>query len=384
MSTNILFVSHSSELAGAELMLLQTLEHTDKKRLKPICVLPGVGPFKDEADRIGLETEIVPMKWWLSERGKVWKQPVSWLWNIKSIFTISRIIQDRNISLVFSNSAVAFSGALAARIKGIPHIWAVHEILHGKKPFLFFLFGNRLLARIIYNLSSRIIVNSRATQQVFQQQAKVLVVHNGLEVKPLESFSRLALRKELGLEEDDIVLAVLGKIFKEKGQREVTLAMASLLEKYTSLKLLVIGAVHNRRYFNKLQRIIEKYSLEKAVIFTGFRKDVLKLLKAVDVLVVASSIESFGRSIIEAMAVGTPVLAVKSGGIKEIITEGKNGFLVESRDADSIRVGLDAILADPLKRSQASKEGILTVAERFSLKDKVEMIKDAVDNCLKE
>jgi len=384
MKNNIFFISHSSELNGAELMLLQTLQKINRRRFKPLLLVPCSGPLKDEAEKINLETEIIPMKWWLSERSKIWRQPLSWLWNIKSIFEISKMIEEKNISLVFSNSSVAFSGALAARIKRIPHIWAIHEILKGKKPLVFFFIGNQQLVKLIHGLSTRIIVNSRATQKSFQESEKVRMIYNGLEVNDLESFSKEALRQEFGLEEEDTVLGVVGKICKEKGQREVVLALVSLLQKYPHLKLLLVGAVKDNRYYSKLQKIIKEYKLEELVVFTGYRRDILRLLTLMDLLVVASEAESFGRSVIEAMAAGTPVLAVKSGGIEEIITPGKDGFLVESREPRVIKEALEAILDNPSKRDEVSREGILTVTEKFSLGKQVEKIEKVINECLKE
>ena len=97
-------------------MLIQTLERLDRTRFNPVLVIPRPGPLNKYADDSGIETLIVPMKWWLSGRSLVWRQPIAWIWNIKSVKILVDIIRKRNIHLVFTNSAVGFSGALAARI----------------------------------------------------------------------------------------------------------------------------------------------------------------------------------------------------------------------------------------------------------------------------
>ncbi|HOI45565.1 MAG TPA: hypothetical protein PLX50_08130, partial [Candidatus Aminicenantes bacterium] len=75
---NILFVSHSVELNGAELMLLQTLKNIDREKFRLFLAAPGKGPLLEEAGRAGVWTFAVPMKWWLTEKSRVWRQPFSW------------------------------------------------------------------------------------------------------------------------------------------------------------------------------------------------------------------------------------------------------------------------------------------------------------------
>jgi glycosyltransferase involved in cell wall biosynthesis len=382
MTRNILFVSHSAELNGAEQMLVQTLKKIDRQKFRPFLVIPKPGPVGDGAKRIDVETFVVPMKWWITEKSKVWKQPFAWLFNIKSIFQISKLIRERKINLVFSNSAVASSGAVAAKREGIPHVWSIHEILGGRDRLLYFLFGSRPLVWLIHGLSRKVIANSSATQSAFQKYKRVCIIYNGIELEEEKPIRRDDLKQEFGLNQGDRVLGIVGKIYEEKGQREVILATASLLPNLPNLKLLIVGAVKDKRYYLKLQKIVREQHLENRVVFTGFRKDIFDVLRLMDLLVVASRVDSFGRIIIDAMAVGVPVLALKSGGLPEVITAGENGFLVERQEPAAIADAIRNILQSPAKTASAVEAGFATVRERFSLKKQVEKVESILEECL--
>ena len=110
---NILFVSHSAELNGAEISLLRLLQDLDRTRFKPFLVLPRDGLLSREAGRADVDVQTVPYSWWLTERRNRWKQPLAWLWNRPKIRALEKIIRMKNIHLVYSNSAAAGCGAEA-------------------------------------------------------------------------------------------------------------------------------------------------------------------------------------------------------------------------------------------------------------------------------
>lgn len=380
----ILFVSHSSELNGAELWLLDALKGIDREKYGLLLALPRPGPLEEEARALGAWTEIVPMKWWITERANIWRQPLAWLLNIRSVFRLSKMIRSRKIDLVFSNSAAAAVGAFAARKRHIPHIWAIHELLRGDRVILHFLFGRRALAKFITRHSSRVIVNSLATLKAFRDLERVVLIHNGIETEGRErDISRESkLREELGIREDDIVIGVVGKIYEGKGQREVIQAVAELAPQFPHLKLLVVGDPKDSRYYRRLQNLVRQKNLEKAVVFTGYRRDLPDLLGLMRVMVIASVVESFGRVAIQAMASGVPVLAVRAGGIPEIIRPGENGFLIESREPAEIALALGEILNDPANVLPVIHRGLQTVREHFSLEIQVRKVEGLIEECL--
>jgi glycosyltransferase involved in cell wall biosynthesis len=380
---NICFLSHTSELNGAELNLLQILERIDRKKFHPTLILPRKGPFLAEAKKLGVETKVIPAKWWLTEKGKMWKQPIAWIWNLRAILGLARWIKKKQVHLVFSNSSASSSGASAAKRTHVPHVWYIHEILGGEIPQLTYMFGQRALSRKIVQFSCRVLVNSLATEAFFREKKNVRLVYNGVQLQEKNNIESQILGRQWGLKNQDIVFGMVGKICEEKGQREVITALGRL-GKDRPLKLLIIGDVKSKVYFSELVKICEAYEITERVHFTGYQRDVLHVLSLLDCLIVASNTESFGRTVIEAMSVKTPVVAVKSGGIPEIISHGINGFLLNSRAPDVIQEGMVSFLKNQNAYARAAEEGYRTIQEKFLLSTQVKKIEQVLEECLAE
>ncbi len=382
MKKNILFVSHSAELYGAERVLLQTIEGLNKEKFRPILVLPRSGPLEEETEKLGVETVHVPSKWWLTERGKTWKQPFSWLWNMKSIVRLSQLINKQDIDLVFSNSAVNFTGALAAKWRRVPHIWSVHEILEGTSSVMRFLLGKRALMEMISALSTRIIVNSDTTGLPFRQQGKVRKVTMGVKRNQGDEGSKGVLRQEFGFNQEDFVIGVVGKIYLEKGQKEVVEAIGMIVKTWPQVRLLIVGEIRDKSYYRKIQKSVLDNHLENHVVVIGYQKEISNILSMIDLLVVASNIESFGRVALEAMSVKTPVLAVRRGGISEVISPGESGFLVESRDPEVLSQAIILILENQEHAIKVAKAGYQMIEEKYSLENQIKGTERVLEECL--
>ncbi len=360
-------------------MLLQILRNIDRKRFNSLLVLPAPGILKEKAEESGIEVKIIPYKWWLSEEWQVWKQPFSWLWNIKSIIRLLKFIKERQISLVFTNSVAVFSGAWAAKITKVGHIWSIHEILDGQERILHFWLGKRILIKLIDWLSTAIVVNSKASRRSFPNNKKVRLIYGGFELPQLSLASSQTIRRKLGLRQEDFVLGIVGKIYKGKGQEEVIQAVAYLKEHLPQVKLLIVGEVKDKRYYRKLKRITKKLGLEGKIKFTGYQHDIFSLLGAMDLLIVASRVDSLGLAALEAMAVSTPVLAVRAGGLSEIIKDGDNGFLVESNRPGILAEAVESLWRHPSRLKEASQRAISTLKDKFSLSRYILRIEQLLD-----
>ncbi|MDD5195771.1 MAG: glycosyltransferase [Candidatus Omnitrophica bacterium] len=144
-------------------------------------------------------------------------------------------------------------------------------------------------------------------------------------------------------------IVAIGRISSSKGYEYLIEAFRKVVRLNPYLKLKIIGSPDKFKmdYFNHLKTLVTRFALHYNVQFAGYQPDIENILKDARMLVAPSVIEeSFGRVIIEAFACGVPVLATKVGGFREIIENGKDGLLIEPRDAQAITDGILKILND--------------------------------------
>jgi len=377
-----LFVSHSSELNGAERMLLDTLRRLDKGRFAPILAVPCPGHLSKDASAIGIESTIFPMKWTLTEKSRVWKQLISWAANVPGVFRMTRFIGERDIELVVTNSAACWTGAYAARRAGVPHAWFVHEILDGERPLLVSALGRKSLIRRMLSLSKRIVASSRASARAFGDSAGVSIIGNGIELPPPSGPSPDPLRESLGLGREELVLGIIGKIYPGKGQKEAVRATGLLRAIRPDVRLLVIGDVEDKSYFAEIREEIKAAGLDRNVAFIGRRTDVFALLPLLKALIIASSVDSLGRAGLEAMAAGIPVIAAARGGLPEIIADGRTGLLFDPPDPEGIAAAVRRILDNPALERAIIEGGRRFVEANFNLDVQVRKIERVLEECL--
>ncbi|MBD3843813.1 MAG: glycosyltransferase family 4 protein, partial [Campylobacterales bacterium] len=161
---------------------------------------------------------------------------------------------------------------------------------------------------------------------------------------------------------------VIGRITQLKDIETFIKAVAKIKEKLPKVKALIVGGVHKDRqgYFESLKKLVKELDLENEVVFTGSQSNIAEIYTLSDVVVSASKKpESFGRSVAEAIAMNTPVIATNHGGIKDIIIDGKNGFLVDV--GDEIDLANRIIFAKDL-----SFDGYKYIMDNFLLEQMVE------------
>ncbi len=379
---NVLFVSHTSHLNGAERMLLDTMRELDRTKFEPSLVIPRPGSLGREAEKAGIRPIIVPMKWTLSGRKGIWKQPLAWIWNSRSVSRISRLVRDRGIRLVVTNTSGCWSGALAARRAGVPHVWFIHEILAGKNPFLVYMLGRRALVRAIDRLSVRIVANSAASAAAFPGSGKTVVIGNGIDLKPYASIDRAASKRALNPGGRGPDLGIVGIVFPGKGQMEAIRATAILRRRFPDVKLFLAGVVPDNKHSRRIRADIHRLGLEGNVVFLGYRTDIPAVLAGLDILVVASSVDSLGRVALEAMAAGTPVVAADRGGVPEIVKNGETGILVDSPDPESLAAGIERLLDDARLAAAVAERGRRFVEAEFALAGRVRKFEKVLEESL--
>jgi glycosyltransferase involved in cell wall biosynthesis len=246
---------------------------------------------------------------------------------------VERLIRDRDISVVYTNTITCAEGAIAARRTGRPHVWHVHEQIRGNRD-LSPLARPGFSEKALYSLSSRVVFCSRALEKGYpSMKGKGVVVHNA--VPRTQQVDRRSARErlvgELGVASDSQLVAVVGGLQPGKDIPSFLVAAERLSRSFPKAVFLIVGT-GPEGYAGFLRRRIRDLGLETRAIMLGWREDAADILAGIDVLAVSSRQESFGLTAAEAMAAGTPVVATRLRGARGNRERRRFGLLVPVGD----------------------------------------------------
>jgi glycosyltransferase involved in cell wall biosynthesis len=354
-------------------MLLTLLEQSDALGVRPYVVLANDVEddmrFSRELDRLHVRYWEYPItvlrrQKYLNVRG-VLHLTISL---VRSVRFLRRLIRKYHIDLVQTNTSTILSGAIAARLEKVPHIWHVHELF---RPL-----EGRVLTRLVHALSSRVIVPSDAGAANLAQwyppvRRKLKVIKNGIDAAPYRSVSREQveqLRAEWKIPPGAKVVGMIGRIGMWKGEEQFVEMAARLAERDSEARFVIVGGVFDdrRHLLDRLEELIEAKGLRERVVVAGLRKDVPVAINLFDVLVhLPVRAEPFGLVAVEAMSAGKPVVAVPLGGLAEIVDNGKTGFLVSEGDPQEVAEKVGLLLRDETLAGRMGQAGSRRVDEKF-------------------
>jgi glycosyltransferase involved in cell wall biosynthesis len=237
-------------------------------------------------------------------------------------------------------------GSLAARVARRPSLWYQLGI-----PA-----ANSWLDRAATLLPScGVVTCSRAGAQAqtrLRPRRPTRVVYPGVEIgrfDPASLPSPREARRRLGLPETGPLIGIVGRLQRWKGMHVLVEAMPRVLRSYPNASCVLVGGAHAQEpdYPRVLGRSIAERGLGDRVLLTGLQPNVPEWMQAMDVVVHASDREPFGIVILEAMALGKPVVAGDAGGPREIVTEGETGLLTPYGNAEALASAILRYLDDP-------------------------------------
>ncbi|MBM4223697.1 MAG: glycosyltransferase family 4 protein, partial [Gammaproteobacteria bacterium] len=184
------------------------------------------------------------------------------------------------------------------------------------------------------------------------------------------------------------VIGCVGRIkFVRKGQEVLVQAAARLKQRGLAAKLLLVGAPApgNEEHGERLRKLINELGLASDVVLTGELADPRPAYAAMDVFVLPSAqAEPFGLVVLEAMAMGCPVVATAIGGPLSIVAEGETGFLVPPGDASALADKLEVLLRNVALRERMAAVGRSRLESKFSFANTVNELEALYREVLKE
>ena len=326
----------AEQRGGGELMLWHLMQQGRDAGVEWVVIFTEPGPMVAQVAELGIETHVV-------EAGRLRQVPRLAL----TVFRIAALLRRVQAGAVFSwMSKSHLYGSPAAGLVGIPAYW--YQLGMPSKASRLELAATLLPAQGVLACS---IAGARAQARMLPPRP-LAVVYPGVE---LERFDPACLpapaeaRRRLGLPADGPLIGIVGRLQHWKGIHVLIEAMPLVLQRYPDAHCVVVGGPHalEAEYAPYLERWIKELGLTQAVTLTGLQSNVPEWMQALDIFVHASDREPFGIVIIEAMALGKPVIAGNSGGPTEIMTDGVHGLLTPFGDADALAAALLRYLAEP-------------------------------------
>jgi L-malate glycosyltransferase len=367
----VLYVNHTSVVGGGERSLIDLLERV--REVASVEVACPAGPLSDCVEALGLRVHAIRGTD-VSFRLHPVRTPQGLARLAAASFDVGTVLHRRRFDLVHANSVR--SGLIAAPLK-----------LFGSRPLVVHIrdcvprgLPASLTRGAVGAAATIVLANSDYTARSFApngRRERVRVVHNSVDSRRFDPslVDRRRTRSELGIGADEAVIGVVGQITPWKAQDDAVRVLADLRRRGLDARLLVVGRpqfvggaerYHNRAFLDSLRRLAAELGLSDSVLFLGQRDDLAEILGALDLLLVPSWEEPFGRVVVEGMSMAVPVIATNLGGPGEIVRDGHDGVLLAPRRPSAWADVAFALLTDPERRLALGRQGRATVVARFT------------------
>lgn len=365
----ILFIGHESDLNGASKSLLNIISSLEGKKQVYVLTSFDNGPFYEELKKHKVKILVYPYYRWLVQRHCSrfsLKSELIWLkqrllWKLKesrinevTADAIAEFVKKEKISVIHSNTSVVNIGAILKQRLGsaVKHIWHIREF--GDLDFdMHPLIDRQAFFKFMNDYTDTFICISKKIAQHYSLllEDKKVVVYNGIDQSNYFSDHE---------EHIGVNFLISGRISETKGQKEAVQACNEILKAgYRDFKLYVAG--EGELYFQVPEECKEH------VVLLGLIKDMPSIRKKMDVELVCSKAEAFGRVTAEAMMGGMPVIGSNTGGTPELIIDGKTGFLYEYGDINDLAQKMLCFLKEPLKIKEMGSEAQKYALEHFTI-----------------
>jgi glycosyltransferase involved in cell wall biosynthesis len=368
---NVLFVIHYPVFGGPHNQALLLARSLERQGVDMTVLLPDEpGNAADRLRAAGVDVVSMPL-----HRVRATPHPARQLRFLvglrREVGAIRQLIRERAIDVVQVGGLVNPHAAIAARQEDTPVVW---QIIDTRPPMAL----RWVMMPLVLRLSDMVMTTGRAVADVHPGAGRLgerlapFYPPVEPEVFSAEHGGRDTARAEFGFAPEDLVLVSVGNLNPQKGHEHLLRAAALARRTRPDVKVLVAGAPHptHRRYEERLHRLAGELDLEvgKDVVFAGALSDVRPALAGADVFVLASVPRSEGAptAIGEAMMMELPVVATDVGAVREVVEDGRTGFVVPPLDAQALAGAVLRILDDDEARASFGTRGRARAIERFS------------------
>jgi glycosyltransferase involved in cell wall biosynthesis len=379
VTKKIMFVESAAEMGGVEFSTLYLAAHLDRRKWSPTVICPAEGKLASACRAENIEAVIlpapnlIPTSFRISLADVRFPNPLAWMWNAVSVaraaWTLRGFFLQSKPEMVVTKGLYAhFFGGLAARLSNTRCIWHVQDFISER------FFG---LYRAVFGLSALILPDeivadgTPIAKQLPQKiQNRTCVILNGVDTNIFcpNKNAGTAIRTELGLSAEYLVIGHAARITPWKGQHHLLESFGQIAKRYPQARLLLVGSAifDHDDYEKHLRARTKELGLEGQVTFAGFRNDLPQILNAMDIFAYPSvEKDTSPLALLSALACGLPIVAFDIAGIREVLQA--DGIIVPVRDEQAMSNALEQLLVNPVLRKQMQSQSRARAVAHFSL-----------------
>lgn len=362
----VLIVNRVGYLGGAERVILTFTEHLESRGWQAVLACPPGGSFSQSATAQGLTVEACDFdRMRITSDLRVLAQ-YPWAWR-KAATAINQLCRANRFDIIHVHHPVTALYALSASKRfNVPLVLHVHETLPAKPLY------SLAMRFVMHQLSTLLCVSSAAKDLALSMGAspsRVKIVYNGVDRQFIQREQTNIAPPELRSAGPGPHIGVFGVLEPRKAQHIFLEAAAKVAPNFPDARFWLIGstALKDKQYYgDQLRLLASSAQLRGKVSLVDFKSEIISWVRAMDIVVQPSTaFESFGMSLVEAMAVGRPVIASNVGGMPEVVTHGKTGLVVPAGDPSALAVALADLLSSEDRRRGFGLNGAADVRERF-------------------
>lgn len=367
----ILYLNTSSSIGGAERSLLDLLTGMDRSRFCPVVACPDDGPLTHALNEKGVEVHSCGFSG-LSTPFRFFSE----------LLNLRRFSRERNVVLIHGNSTLAVKHTIfLGRVLGVPSVVHVRDEIPPGASFyrLWLCYSDCVIA--ISDAVKMALINTVTP-------AALKRIYNGINTERFRpDLNGFDARLEWQWPEKTPVVGMVGRFSFEKGVKTFIVAASQVVHEFPAARFILVGDVvfsKNRRFKEEAIATAHRLHLPDRIKFVGERENVETLMAGMDILIVPSTREAFGRVAAEAGACGKPVVATAVGGLSEIVKDGETGILVPPEDCNAMAAAILKLLKDEGLRRTMGIKARERICKLFDIRRTIDEIENLYRTLLKE
>lgn len=336
----VLYVCDDWPVCGAAFSVLGILEQMKKKGVNVIVAVNGQDFFYQKVKELGYTVYQIPYSRMaipseVSNFKLLIRKVPRYFKKIKSNNQFEKLLRNEKIDIVHYSSVTIDGGYEIVNRKKIPIVWHIREFLDDDLRWRFRDYNKSI--KELEN-SDVILTVSNQVKEKFSKMIKTTdlkTIYNGIETSPFEELMKS--------KHSEVQIGMVGTIKEEKGHMELLKAFSKLSLVKKNIRLIFLGNFdpQNNQFHSELKKIVDEKKISEIVEFRGQQTDVQSIWSDIDIAVVASWAEAFGRVTVEAILAKCLVVGANTGGTKEILDYLDTGIQFEAKNIDDLTNKLD-------------------------------------------